>query len=214
MRSRPILTLGIAVAAIAGLALATPSSATQLGSTCSMAGAVAFVDKPTLAPNLPLSYTLTGAFGDCLQAPTVGDLQEVQNGTFQVGGTITLDDKGTTDTADDVIVTLPAAGGTGSCAAGNTEGVGVIRWEDDDSSISVVTFTAVNAGRVVAVRGLIVESVDLAEGHSLATDNTKYDVGDAFDGPLALDDVETADCAGTGVESATFTSQVIIGGTS
>ena len=209
MRSRPVLTLGIAVAAIAGLALATPSSATQLGSTCSMAGAVTFVDKPTLAPNLPLSYTLTGAFGDCLQAPTVGDVQEVQSGTFQVGGEITLDDKGTADIADDVIVPLPAAGGTGSCAAGNTAGVGVIRWADE--SISIVTFTAVNAGRVVAVRGAIVATSDLADG--LETDNTKYEVGDAFDGPLALDDIETADCAGTGVESATLTSQVIIGGT-
>ena len=212
MRSRPVLTLGIAVAAIAGLALATPSSATQLGSTCSMAGAVAFVDKPTLAPNLPLSYTLTGAFGDCLQAPTVGDVQEVQSGTFQVGGEITLDDKGTADIADDVTVTLPAAGGTGSCAAGNTAGVGVIRWADE--SISIVTFTAVNAGRVVAVRGAIVESWTGEPGEpGLTTNNTKYDVGDAFDGPLALDDIETADCAGTGVESATFTSQVIIGGT-
>lgn len=196
MRTRPVLAVAMTASALAGLTLATPSSATVLGSLCEInGGKVTFVKKPVAAPG-DISYTLTATVEKCTHSANNPHLDPAQKGAYQVGGVV---EQGNTSYA------LKPGSGTASCAGGSTTGEGAVVWAD--GTVSVIEFTTVNAGRVVTVRGSIVESA--ASG--LKTTNTKYQVGDAFNGPLLLAGTDMARCADTGIPTADASGHVTIG---
>lgn len=190
--TRLSLVAGAAIAVAGGTFAAVPSNAAPGGGECALHGTANFHPGPGANPSGAFAYDFSGALSNC------GDSTSGPAGFGKISGTISAGQT-YTDKATNLTYTEPTPSGTGSCATGTTNGIGIVDWSD--GTHTVISYSTTSAAAGVVLQGSVLPSVQLPStdpaGAPLTITSTKY-AGAGAAGVLAFEVADPTQCNAAG----------------
>jgi len=199
------LVAGASVAVVGGALAAVPSSAAAGGGICQLNGAANFhgpggvgAGGPGSDPTAAWTYDFFGQLTGC---HSDSDPANGGGGGNITAGQLFTDATGTTHQE-------PLATGSGSCAAGTTDGTAFVQWAN--GGLTIITYKTVAAAAGVALEGQVVPSFTFADGF-VATSDTYTGTQAGSIGALTFQVADPTVCATSHVDTAAISGVTGIG---